>query len=289
MEMTRRISLVLFIAVLTIAALCSGAGAEETLRIVSLNPSATEIITSLGAGDWLCGVTQFCPFPEILTDNTNIGTILDPDVEKIVSLGPDIVFATREGNRESSMNALRAAGVDVFVLDEIKSFNDIYDRISVIGELLGKEKNARSLVSKMKRRIGRVKRKIGDKEPLNVFLQLGAEPIVTVNKDTIMNEMVEIAGGQNIAKDVPMRYPKYSREDVVMKDPDAIIIVAMGAFGVKALKKWKAYEPMKAAKKNMICIIDSNIVCHMGPRLVEGVEEMAVFLHPEIFEGDKSE
>lgn len=253
-------------------------------RIVSLNPSATEILFALDAKENLIAVTRFCPFQEFRAKKEDIGTILDPDIEKIVSLKPDLVFATTEGNRKASIDNLRNAGIKVFVLDEIRSFDDIYKRINMMGKILQKIRNADQLILRMKKRIGQIKQKVARKKRLKVFLQLGAEPIVTVNKDTIMNELIELAGGDNIAKNVSMRYPKYSQEDIVIQNPDAVVIVSMGKFGENALKKWRTYKNMKAVQDNRICIIDSNLICHMGPRLVEGVEKLAKFLHPEEFE-----
>lgn len=252
-------------------------------RIVSLNPSATEIIYALKADKNLIAVTQFCPFPELLKEKGNIGTILDPDIEKIISLKPDIVFATVEGNRQSSINNLRNAGIKVLVLDDIHNFNDIYKRIDMMGEMLRAENESNRLISEMKKKIEEIENKVAKKARLNVFIQLGAEPLVTVNNNTIINEMISIAGGENIAKDALMRYPKYSREAVIMQNPDVIIIVSMGKFGEEALKKWRTYKSLKAVQNNKICIIDSNVICHMGPRLIEGVQKMAKFLHPEEF------
>ncbi len=252
-------------------------------RIVSLNPSATEIIYALNADKNLIAVTQFCPFPELLKEKENIGTILGPDIERIITLKPDIVFATVEGNRQSSINSLRNSGIKVFILDEIHDFNDIYGRIDMMGEILQMKNNADQLIFEMKKKIEYIKQKVASRPRLKVFLQLGAEPIVTVNKNTIMNEIIELAGGENIAKNASIRYPKYGREAVVIQNPDAIIIVSMGKFGEEALKKWQMYKSLKAVQNNKICIIDSNVICHMGPRLIEGAQKVAKFLHPEEF------
>lgn len=254
---------------------------KEPRRIISLNPSATEILYALDAKENIIGVTRFCPFPELLEEKENIGTILDPDAEKIISLKSDLVFATVEGNRKTSVDSLRAAGAKVIVLDNIHSFDDIYKRIYMMGNVLFKRRESGRLILKMKRRIERIKRKVKKKKPLTVFLQLGAKPIVTANKDTIINNIIELAGGENIAKDASFRYPKYSREAVIAGNPDAIIIVLMGKFGEKALKTWRAYKSINAVRNDKICIVDPNLICHMGPRLVDGVEKVAGFLYPE--------
>jgi len=257
---------------------------EKPARIVSLNPSATEILYALNAGKSLIAVTEFCPFPELRMEKESIGTILNPDVEKIIALKPDLVFATTEGNRKASIDSLINAGVNVFVLGEIRRFDDIYTRIDMMGAILRNKREADQLILSMRKRIRSIKKKLAGKSQRTVFLQLGAKPIVTANKDTIMNEIIELAGGENIAKDAFVRYPKYSREDVVIQDPDTIIIVSMGRFGEDALRQWRTHKGMKAVRENKVCIIDSTSICHMGPRLVEGVEKMASILYPEEFD-----
>jgi len=154
----------------------------------------------------------------------------------------------------------------------------------MMGAILRNKREADQLILSMRKRIRSIKKKLAGKSQRTVFLQLGAKPIVTANKDTIMNEIIELAGGENIAKDAFVRYPKYSREDVVIQDPDTIIIVSMGRFGEDALRQWRTHKGMKAVRENKVCIIDSTSICHMGPRLVEGVEKMASILYPEEFD-----
>lgn len=256
---------------------------KKPRHIISLNPSATEILYALNVKESMAGVTQFCPFPELLDEKENIGTILDPDVEKIISLKPDLVFATVEGNKKTSIDNLRRAGAKVFVLDEIHSFDDIEKRINTMGEMLREQRESDQLILGMKRKIDSIRQKVEKKKRLKVFLQLGRDPIVTVNKNTIMNDAILLAGGENIAKDASIRYPRYSIESVVARNPDAIIVASMGKYGEGALKKWRTYKSLKAVRDDRMRVIDSNLICHMGPRLVEGVEEIAKFLHPEVF------
>lgn len=256
---------------------------DKFVRVVSINPSATEIVHALNADDNLIAVTKYCPFPELLAVKENIGTILDPDVEKIISLRPDIVIATVEGNRESTVNKLRNAGINVAVLDRVDNFNDIYERISMVGQLLGRKDDSGRLINSMKERLRGIEAKAAGKKPLKVFMQLGAKPLVTTNGSTIQNQLIELAGGENIAKNERIRYPRYAREAVIIGDPDAIFIVSMGKYGDNALKEWNEFRTLKAVKDGKVYIIDSNIICHIGPGMVDGAEEIARILHPEEF------
>lgn len=256
-------------------------------RIISLNPSATTIISALNADQYLVGVTQFCPFPDMLSNKENIGTILGPDTEKIVSLRPDIVFATIEGNRQKTVSTLRNADIMVFVIDKVEGFDSLYSRIQKMGYILKRQGEAERLVLDMRGRISAIQTKLADKDPVKVFMQLGVNPIITINKDTIINQVIELGGAENIARHASTRYPVFSREAVLAGNPEVIIIVTMGPFAEEAARDWKRYKNIKAVQDNNIHILDSSIMCNIGPRLVEGIGIIARILHPDLFTGEE--
>ncbi len=253
-------------------------------RIISLNPSATETVYALGGGDRLVAVTIFCRYPQEAEKKDKIGTILEPDIEKIVSLQPDLVLITKEGNRKKTIEKLRELQIKVFAFNSIYTFDDIYERIEVSGKLLGKNEEADRLILKMKKRIEVLKEKVKERPKVKVFWQYGLEPIVTANKNTLANEMIELAGGINIAREALLRYPRYSLEEVTIQNPEVIILTSMGGQEERALNKWGKFKSLKAVKNNRIHLINSDLVCNMGPRLVNGLEEMVKIFHPEVFE-----
>ncbi len=252
-------------------------------KIISLNPSATETICALGGEDELIAVTSFCRYPEEVKSKDKIGTILEPDIEKIVSLRPDLVLATKEGNRKKTIEKIRELGIKVFTFDSIYRFEDIYERVSLSGRLLGRREEAGRLISDMKHRIEEIKGKVKGRPKVKVFWQYGLEPIITANKKTLANEMIELAGGSNIARDALLRYPRYSLEEVTIQNPEVIILTSMESFGEDALDNWRQFKSIPAVKNNRIYLIDSDLVCNMGPRLIEGLEKIARALHPEAF------
>jgi len=257
---------------------------EAPKRIISLNPSATEIVHAVEKDESIIGVTIFCPFEDLVREKVNIGTVLDPDVETIVSLKPDIVFATVEGNREQTVSVLRNAGIRVFVLNEINCFEDLFRRIRVVGGILGRGPRSEKLVQDMIRKLEFINGKVeGMGKKVHVFLQLGLNPIITVSKHTIMHELIELAGGKNIVEDSRMRYPIYSREAVIAGDPDVILIASMGSFEKEAMREWLTYDTIKAVRDGRVYNIDPALICHIGPRLANGVEEVARILYPDLF------
>ncbi len=252
-------------------------------RIISLNPSATETVYALGGGNRIIAVTAFCRYPDEVKSKDKIGTVLDPNIEKIISLRPDLVLATKEGNRKKPIEKLRKAGIKVFVFDSIYRLNDIYEMLRASGKLLGEEEKSEELILKMKERVETVQEKVKNRPRVKVFWQYGIEPTITANKNTLANEIIELSGGVNIARNALLRYPRYSLEEVAIQNPQVIILTAMGNEGKEALAKWRQFKSIKAVKEERIYIIDSDIVCNLGPRLIEGLEEVARALHPEAF------
>ncbi|MFH1790963.1 MAG: helical backbone metal receptor [Candidatus Omnitrophota bacterium] len=255
-------------------------------KVVSLNPSATEIIFGMAEGRRLTGITQFCSFPDQLPSSVNIGTVLDPDEERILALRPDLVIATVEGNRKKTVDLLEKAGLKVFVMGKISSFNDLAVRIREVGYLIGCEDKALEVINAVTSDINDVRQKTRHQAVKRVFVQIGFKPLVTVNGSTIINEMIEYAGGLNVAEGSQVRYPVYSKEAVAAEDPDVIMVVAMGQDAGAAIREWKDMEAMRAVRDGRIFCIDANIVCNNGPRLAYGVEEMARILHPEVFQNE---
>ncbi|EFK97118.1 Periplasmic binding protein [sediment metagenome] len=256
-------------------------------RIVSLNPSASEIVASLGGEDNLIGVTTFCDYPEGLKTKEKIGSVLEIDYEKIVSLKPDLVLAMKEGNREKSVEILRSLGLNVFTLDRVRSFSDLFKNIQDCGLILDREREAAKIITDMKQDIARIKEKVKDRDRIKVFWQYGENPIVSANKETLANEMIEISGGVNIAADAKIRYPRYSLEEIIKRNPQVIILTAMGLRGDEAKKEWGRYTTIRAVRDKRIHVIDSGLVCNLGPRLEEGLRQVAAAIHPGIFKNER--
>ncbi len=258
---------------------------EKPERIVSLAPSNTEISFALGLGDKIVGVTDFCDYPEEAKSKEKIGGFSDPNVEKIVELKPDLVLAT--GMHQKILGDLEKVNLKVFVLDP-KSIGDVLGNIEVIGKLTGEEEAAESLVTKMRKKIDDVKKKVAglsdEKKPL-VYYEVWNDPIMTAGPGTFVYDIITIAGGKNIAADAAERYPKYSLEELVNRDPE-VIIATEGSMGSPGkIKERKGWEGISAVKSGRVYVIgDENLVFRAGPRIVDGLVEVAKFIHPELFD-----
>ncbi|MDI6703663.1 MAG: cobalamin-binding protein [bacterium] len=249
-------------------------------RIVSLAPSITESLYLLGVEDRVVGVTVYCKYPEQAKMKDKVGTLLTPNLERIYSLRPDLVLATREGNREKTIKRLRDLGLKVFVFDERRDFRDICNQFLILGKMVGKRKEAMSIVNEAKKRFLKIKRKAIHFPKVKVFWEIGARPLVTVAKGTFSDQIIRTAGGVNIAHRSQVRYPRYSLEEVIRKDPDVIILVEMGDITSEEIKSWQRFKDLSAVKNRRIYTIEAHSVCSPTPiTFVKGVEEVFHLLH----------
>ncbi len=257
---------------------------ENPQRIVAFAPSITEIVFALGQGHRLVGVTGFSNFPSEAEELPRIGTHISLDLEKIVSLNPDLCIGIKEGNPTSTVQRLNALNIPVYIVDP-KNFNTVMKSISDIGNLLNCQDIAASLLKDMTARIHAVKTKVSkaDHRP-GVFFQIGIDPIVSAGNPTFIHELIELAGGRNLAAG-PTSYPRFSKEKVLFMMPEIIFITSMareGGFG-KVKAEWNLWTQLPAVENKRIFIIDSDIVNRPTFRLISGLEALAALIHPEIF------
>jgi len=197
--------------------------AGEINRIVSLSPDITKSILLLGEEKKIVGVTRYSP----IHNKPVIGSILQINIEKVVSLKPDLILATKEGNPKEVIEKLRSLKLKVIVLNEQKSIGDVFRNFLYLGEILDKEREAEKIINQVKEKLEKIKEKWKGKTPIPTFIQVGISPLVTVGSDTPLNEMLEIAGGKNIFSHLK-RYPRINPEEVWRRNPRVYFVVSMG-------------------------------------------------------------
>jgi iron complex transport system substrate-binding protein len=257
---------------------------DDPARIVSLAPSITEMVFSLGKGDRLKGVTQHCDFPPEARSLPKVGSYVRPDLERIVALKPDLCIATKDGNPRDVVESLQALGIPVYVVNP-RDLDTVVNTLVEIGELLNAEHKARDLAGEMRARIERVKTRVARavRRP-RVFFQIGVVPIVSVGADTFIHELITTAGGTNAAEGTTP-YPRFSREQVLELSPEVIIITSMtrGQVFEEVRDEWKKWNRLPAVRDERIFIVESNLFDRPTPRLIEGLELLAGLIHPELF------
>lgn len=300
--LNRRIPILVLALILLIAAELSAverlvvdqAGREVELpdaidRIVSLAPSTTEIIFALGKDSLLRGVTQYSDYPPAARSLPRVGSYVRLDLEKIVVLKPDICFAVKDGNPLNTIKRLTELGIPVFAID-VHDTRSVIESIKRVGEVLGVKQVAKNISDDMERRIERVQNTVRqtDYRP-NVFIQIAVDPIVSIGSNTVLDELIELAGGQNMAAG-PNPYPRYSKEQIVQMNPDVFIVSSMTEeTDVEIVKRgWERWRQISAVKNGRIYLINSDLTHRPGPRLVDGLEALALLIHPELF-GDNAQ
>lgn len=257
---------------------------EHPERIVALAPSITEIVFALNVDDRLAGVTRFSDYPEAAHRLPKVGSYVHLDLEKIVSLAPDLCIAVKDGNPIGVIRRLEAVGIPVYAVDP-RDIDSVIDTIVELGRVLDARPRAEALAADLRRRVDQVRSSAG-KAPRKpkVFFQIGIAPIVSVGTETFIHELIELAGGTNLAAG-STPYPRFSREQVLAMAPEIFIITSMarGQTFQRVKSEWEQWPSMPAAKTGRILLVDSNLFDRSSPRLVDGLEELARIIHPEIF------
>jgi iron complex transport system substrate-binding protein len=252
-------------------------------RIISLAPNHTEVLYALGLGDRVVGVTEYCNYPPEAAEKPKVGDFVNTDLELVVGLEPDLVLATTMHMAET-VPAIQERGIPVFVLDP-QSVDNVLEEISILGQITGQEAVADALIADMQARIDAVQERVKDAPRPRVFWELGPE-LFTVGPDTFVNDLIVLAGGENVAADADTPWPQLSVEAIILKDPD-VIVLADHNYGqtVEMVKERPGWEDIAAVKEGSIVeIANDDIVSRPGPRLVEGIEFLAQALHPDLFE-----
>jgi iron complex transport system substrate-binding protein len=252
-------------------------------RIISLAPGITETLYALGLADKIVGVTTFCDWPEDARRKERVGGFTNPSIEKIVSLKPDIILATADGNRKETVLQLERLGLPVYVINPADA-EGILKSILRVGEVTDEMPAAKSLVIALRKRLNSMDAQIKNKKKPRVFFQIGLEPVISAGAGTLINEAMERAGAFNVAGQSVARYPRYSAEGIAASQPDIILIAPMsGDKEFKASKKfWNKLSMVPAVKNGRIYFVDTDLISRASPRIIDAIEHMALIFHPEI-------
>ena len=245
-------------------------------RIISLAPNITEILFYLNLDNKVVAVTDFCNYPEGAKKKPSVGLLLSPDIEKIVSLKPDLVFATAEGNREDIVSNLQRFSINVYVLNP-HSMEDILREIQRIGNITGQDGTVSDKVKNLANRIDAVKKKVAGSRRVRVLYLVSHEPMISVGPGSFIHDIIEIAGGKNIFSQSLIRYPQVNMEEILSKDPEVIIASPDVA---ESIRLWeKRWGDISAVRNKRVYSIETDIISRPGPRIVDGMEEIFKFIH----------
>jgi iron complex transport system substrate-binding protein len=247
-------------------------------RIISLGPYITEELFLLGEEDRLVGCTTYCSRPRDAEKKEKVASAVMPNVEKIVSLRPDLILATTLIDKKAVVK-LKHLGLRVETFPVARNFDHLCEIFLKLGKMVGKEDVAVEIIKKSKKRVRLIKEKVDGLNRTRVFVQIGAKPLFTVIGDTFINDLILCAGGLNIAQDA--KTGLYSREAVLNRNPEVIVISTMGMVGLREKENWKRYKTIDAVKNNRIYVVDADKLCSPTPlSFVEMLEKLAQIFHP---------
>jgi iron complex transport system substrate-binding protein len=244
-------------------------------RIVTLAPSLGEIAAELLSGDLtrIVGVSEYTDFPAELAKVRSVGSYARFSVETVVALKPDLVLATAEGNSKGQVLQLRDLGIPLVVVST-GSLTQVQESIRLVGTALNREEKGREVADRLRQGIEAMRKRSQSRPKHRVFLQLGDQPLQTVGGPSFVSEMVRILGSENLYETSKTAYPRPALEDVVNKNPDVILVLAMGhdlePFE-RMRKRWREYPKLRAVETERVILVHSDQLTRPTPRLLEGM------------------
>jgi iron complex transport system substrate-binding protein len=261
--------------------------AKPPARIVSLAPSITEMLFVLGLDDQIVGVTEFCDYPAAAKSKAKVG-YAHPSVEALVALQPEMVLAPKDFLRPDLQTKLEQLKIPVFVLDA-RTLEDIPLQIHTLGKMFEKTSAANEVTQVMRQRIAEIRRKTETLTAKRVLYILNSQPLITVGPGSFIHQMIGLVGGVNIAAQAGMAYPRLSMETVLKEDPEVLIFPSGEVETVprSEQQQWRRWGSLSAVKQQRFHEVSSNLLNRPGPRIVEGLEQLANAIHPEVFGSDE--
>jgi iron complex transport system substrate-binding protein len=257
--------------------------ADPPTRVVSLAPSVTEMLFAIGAGEQIVGVTSFCDYPPEAKARPKVGGAF-PNLEVVLSLKPTLVVAPRGFIRPDMVGKLDQLKIALFILDA-NTIEDVVRHIQTIGRMLGRSEKADAVAADLRRRVAEIKIRTADAPRPRVFYVLNNDPLMTAGPGSFIHQLIELAGGVNVAAGAPISYPRLSLEEVVKQDPQVIVFPVGDEEGIpdQEQQRWLRWPTLSAVRQNRFVRIPSVLLDRPGPRVVDGLELLARQLHPDLF------
>lgn len=256
-------------------------------RIISLAPNITEILFALGLEDSIVGVTRFCDYPPQVVNITKIGGLVDPNLEKIISLNPDLIIGFR-GNPIRILEKMQEFHLPVFIMEMGTTIDSVFEIIKTVGTITWMEDRADTLIHVLKTRYQKILAAVEDVHFFpKVFFSLHGLGLWTCGKGSFMDDLVRKAKGINIAGNIQKKWLLLSQEHLIQEDPDFIIILSRSQKEFLKAKKWikkrVSFKNLQAVKTDKIYFLDENLATRPGPRIFDALDHLARLIHPDKF------
>jgi iron complex transport system substrate-binding protein len=257
---------------------------EKVDRVVSLAPNLTEIVFALGDGDHLAGDTDYCDYPPEALQKRHVGGLVNPSLEAIASLMPDLVLATKSINRRETVEALSRIGLPVFVTEEPHSVEEMIASVEHIGSALGLEKSAATVAGELRGRLADLDRRLSGLAPRRVLFVVWTDPLISAGRDTFIADALRHAGASIVESRA--EWPRISLEEIVHLQPEVLIFASEHAANtqrdIDELRTRPGWKDLRAIQQGKVVVVGDSIN-RPAPRLVDAIEQLARALHPEAF------
>ncbi|MGH9803861.1 MAG: ABC transporter substrate-binding protein [Candidatus Acidiferrales bacterium] len=252
-------------------------------RVISLAPNLTETLFALGLEDRLVGVTNQCDYPPEARQKRIIGDVLNPNLEEIIELKPDLVFGTTAGNRRETVDAFERLGIPLYGIDP-HSVEDVLVSVRTIAELLGVPERGAALEARLRARLAGLHQRLNSVSRPRVLFAIWLEPLITVGGDTFLNDLLRRAGARSVTADIRADWPRLSLEVALELDPDFLVLPNSHSLKNRLadLSQRRPWQGLRAVEQGRVVWMD-DAVLRPGPRIVDVIETLARELHPEAF------
>jgi len=247
-------------------------------RVVSLAPSITESLFAIGPGQQIAGVTAYCNYPLEARSKPRVGGMTTPSIESVVALHPDLVLLSMEGNLRDDFSRITDLKIPVVVTNP-RTLKDIYRSLMMLGQLTGKSDSASHFIAALQNREQTIVRKAGT-VPVRTLLFVSLQPLIAAGARTFIDELVQRAGGTNLASQTGLTYPTLSREAVIAYNPDVLFVMSDVVSTTDAITTlYPEWSRLTAVRTGRVHRIDADMISRPGPRAVDGLQLLSSFLH----------
>jgi iron complex transport system substrate-binding protein len=246
---------------------------QPATRVVSLAPHMTEVAFAAGAGEQLIGAVSYSDYPEAAQAIPRVGSYDNVSYETLVALNPDLVLAWRSGNGDEVIARLQSLGLTVYV-DESKTLEDVAASLRAVGRLTAHEDTAEAEAEAFLRRLSQLRARYSTQPEVSVYYQRWDEPLLTLNGDHLISDVVRLCGGRNVFADSPVLVSRISVESVIRADPQVIIASGMDKARPEWLDDWRQWTSMTAVGNNQLYFVPPDLLQRHTPRIIEGASLM---------------
>lgn len=241
-------------------------------RIVSLAPSVTEMLFALGAGDHVVGVTDFCDYPPEAASRSRIGGLINPDLERIVGLRPDLAIATTTGNYLDDAERIERLGIPVYTIST-PTVEQMLLTLETVGALVGAPDRGRALANELRSRVERVRAAAAGRPRVRALFVIEPDPLIAPGRGTFLGEALSIAGADLVTGDAHASWAQYDLEQVIGMKPEVILTAQANrgwALSLPGRPEWRHVPAVAAGRVEVL----SDSIQHPGPRMIDGIEEV---------------